>query len=125
MCTQSAGLRPFGVSLLVAGIDNDGPRLFETDPTGIFFEYLATSIGEGEVEVDEFLHKNYTKSLTIEEGVKLALKALKKVLGEDLGVERLDCAYIRTDEKKFKKLDSKKLSDLFNGVPINNKKKKE
>ena len=52
ICTQSAGLRPFGVSLLVAGVDQDGEaRLFETDPTGIFFQYKATAIGEGETEV--------------------------------------------------------------------------
>ena len=37
VCTQSGGLRPFGVSILVAGIDNHTPRLYETDPTGIFF----------------------------------------------------------------------------------------
>lgn len=59
LCTQSGGLRPFGVSLLIAGIDLDGPHLFETDPTGIFFEYKASVIGEAETEVEEFLHKNY------------------------------------------------------------------
>ena len=37
--TQSGGLRPFGVSLLVAGVDEKGPRLFETDPIGIYFQY--------------------------------------------------------------------------------------
>src|SRR3989339_1719157 len=47
-CTQSGGLRPFGVSLLIAGIDDTGANLFETDPTGIYFQYKATVIGEGE-----------------------------------------------------------------------------
>ena len=54
MCTQSGGLRPFGVSILVAGIDVDGPKLFETDPTGIFFQYNAVVIGEGEQEIQAF-----------------------------------------------------------------------
>ncbi|PIY60406.1 proteasome subunit alpha, partial [Candidatus Woesearchaeota archaeon CG_4_10_14_0_8_um_filter_47_5] len=48
ICTQSGGLRPFGVSLLITGIDEQGCKLFETDPTGIFFQYRATVIGEGE-----------------------------------------------------------------------------
>lgn len=51
MCTQSGGLRPFGVSLLITGVDQQGPKLFETDPTGIFFQFKAAAIGEGETEV--------------------------------------------------------------------------
>src|SRR3989338_6537225 len=50
ICTQSGGLRPFGVSILIAGIDDSTQRLFETDPTGIFFQYKASVIGEGEGE---------------------------------------------------------------------------
>src|SRR3989338_3606412 len=69
ICTQSGGLRPFGVSILVAGIDNSKARLFETDPTGIFFEYKASVIGEGEVEIEEILQKEYNSTLSIEEGL--------------------------------------------------------
>ena len=56
ICTQSGGLRPFGVSILVAGIDDTTRKLVETDPIGMYFQYLATAIGEGEVEVEEILH---------------------------------------------------------------------
>ena len=104
ICTQSGGLRPFGVSILVAGIDDHTPRLFETDPIGIFFQYRATAIGEGEIEVEEILHNDYKPNLTIEEGLKLSLKALKKVLGENFKIERIDAAYINTTEKKFRRL---------------------
>ena len=104
ICTQSGGLRPFGVSVLVAGIDDHTPRLFETDPIGIFFQYRATAIGEGEIEVEEILHNEYKPDLTIEEGLKLSLKALKRVLGENFKVERIDAAYINTTEKKFRRL---------------------
>jgi len=105
ICTQSAGLRPFGVSLLFAGVDEDGtPRLFETDPTGIFFQYKATAIGEGETEVEEILHKKYTDSITVEDGLVLAVQALKKALGEGFNEERLDGAYISTKDKTFTRL---------------------
>jgi proteasome alpha subunit len=105
ICTQSAGLRPFGVSLLVAGIDEDGsPRLYQTDPTGIFFPYRATAIGEGDTEVEEILQKKYKKELTIEEGIRVAVAALEKVLGENVSPERLDIAYVELENKTYKKL---------------------
>ena len=112
ICTQSGGLRPFGVSVLVAGIDNHTPRLFETDPIGIYFQYRATAIGEGEVEVEEILHNEYKQDITIEDGLKLSLKALKKVLGENFNVERIDAAYINIAEKKFKRVVKSKIEKM-------------
>ncbi len=112
ICTQSGGLRPFGVSILVAGIDNHTPRLFETDPIGIYFQYRATAIGEGEIEVEEILHSEYKPELTIEDGLKLSLKALKKVLGENFNVERIDAAYISITEKKFRKVTKSKIEKI-------------
>ncbi len=112
ICTQSAGLRPFGVSILVAGIDSDGPKLFETDPTGIYFQYRATAIGEGEPEVEEILNKEYNPEMTIEEGLKLALSALIQVLGKDFQTYRVDAAYIKTDEKKFMQIKKDKLDKV-------------
>ncbi len=109
VCTQSGGLRPFGVSVLVAGIDDHTPRLFETDPIGIYFQYKATAIGEGEVEVEEILHSEYKPELTIDEGLKLSLKALKKVLGENFNVQRIDAACITIAEKKFRRLTKAKI----------------
>jgi proteasome alpha subunit len=105
ICTQSGGLRPFGVSLLVGGIDNEGPVLYETDPTGIYFGYKAAVIGESETEIEEILKKQYKDSLTIEDGFKLCMGALSKVLGKNLTSDRIDAAYIKTSEKKFKRFN--------------------
>jgi proteasome alpha subunit len=113
LCTQSGGLRPFGVSLLVAGIDNDGtPVLFETDPTGIFYQYRATVIGEGETEVEEYLGKVYKDSLTIEEGLKVCISAMKKVLNSDYNPIRIDAAYITIDKKKMEKYPAEVIAKL-------------
>ncbi len=117
ICTQSAGLRPFGVSLLIGGVDEDGTaRLFETDPTGIFFQYKAIAIGEGETEAEEFLHKKYREDLTIEDGMKLAMRSLLKALGDNFSAERLDCAYIDTQNKKFKKLNKQEIEKILTEV---------
>ncbi len=99
--TQAGGARPFGVSILFAGVDKEGARLFVTDPTGIFFEFKATAIGEGDTEIKETLDKEYKETIDLEEGLKLAIKALKKFLGKDFDINRVDGAYIKTDEKAF------------------------
>jgi len=116
ICTQSAGLRPFGVSLLIVGIDSKGASLYETDPTGIYFQYFAAVIGEGETEIDEVLQKEYKKDITIESGLKLAIKALSRTLGDNFNVERLDCAYIRSDERKFTKVEKARLDKILKEV---------
>ncbi|MBI2137072.1 archaeal proteasome endopeptidase complex subunit alpha [Candidatus Woesearchaeota archaeon] len=104
ICTQSGGLRPFGVSLLIAGIDESGVKLFETDPTGIFFQYKATVIGEGETEIEELLRNEYRDDITLQEGIKLGLKGLSAFLGKDFSIERIDGAYITVAERKFTRL---------------------
>ena len=114
VCTQQAGLRPFGVSILVAGIDNGTPKLFETDPTGIFFQYKATVIGEKEPGIEEILHKKYKDSITIDEAFKLIVSTFCNVLGKDFSPSRIDAAYIKTDEKKFRKMTKAQVEKVFN-----------
>ncbi len=116
ICTQSAGLRPFGVSLLVAGIDSTGPILFETDPTGIFFQFKATAIGEGEADVQAILDKEYKEDITIEDGLKMCIRALIKVLDKNFNVDRIDASIINKDKKKFTKLDRQKLDKIFKEI---------
>jgi proteasome alpha subunit len=110
--TQYGGARPFGVSILFAGVENNTPRLFMTDVTGIFFEYKATAIGEFELEIKEILDKDYKENLTIQDGLNLAVKALKKVLGKDFDVARIDAAYINVKDKMYKKLKQEELQKL-------------
>jgi len=113
MCTQSGGLRPFGVVLLIAGIDETGPKLYQTDPTGIYNQYSACVIGEGEEEVEGLLQKEYKPDLTMEEGLKLALKALKKVLKTKINPERIDTAYVSVSDKKMGRYSKDKIAKLL------------
>ncbi|MBS3149676.1 archaeal proteasome endopeptidase complex subunit alpha [Candidatus Woesearchaeota archaeon] len=104
MYTQVGGARPFGVSILFGGIDNQNPRLFVTDPTGIYFEYKATAIGEAETEIKELLYKRYRESITIDEGIKLSIDILKQVLGKGYDLERVDGVFIKISDKQFQRL---------------------
>ncbi|MBS3151542.1 archaeal proteasome endopeptidase complex subunit alpha [Candidatus Woesearchaeota archaeon] len=104
--TQVGGARPFGVSILFGGVDEDGEgKLFATEPSGIFFQYKAVAVGEGEVEVNNILGKEYKDGIALQEGIKLAIRSLKKALIKDFDVERLSAAYVDIGEKKYRKID--------------------
>lgn len=110
--TQVGGARPFGVSLLFAGITNGKPELYMTDPTGIFFAYKATAMGEAETELKDILDKQFKDNMLIEDGLKLAVRALKKVLGKEFDAERIDGAYITTKDCKFIKVSKDKIAKI-------------
>lgn len=80
--TQSNGRRPFGVSCLISGFDDDGsPRLFQTDPSGVYHEWLAAAIGRNGKTALEFLEKTYSKDIAADDDrtIKLAIRALMEV----------------------------------------------
>jgi proteasome alpha subunit len=112
MYTQVGGARPFGVSILFVGV-GENKHVFVTDPTGIFFGYKATAIGEADNEIKEILNRDYKESMNLKDGLKLSLSALKKVLGKDFSIDRVEGAYIKADEKKFTRLTKDDFSKVM------------
>lgn len=97
--TQSNGRRPFGISCLIGGFDLDGtPKLFQTEPSGIYYEWKANATGRSADSVREFLEKYYQeKEVDTENGaVKLAIKALLEVAQS--GQKNLEIAVMRRNE---------------------------
>jgi proteasome alpha subunit len=76
--TQYGGVRPFGTALLIAGVDETGPRLFSTDPSGALMEYKASSEGSGRNGAMNYFESHYKDGINMEEAVELAIKALYK-----------------------------------------------
>ena len=111
MTTQSGGMRPFGVSLLVAGIDETGIRLFKTDPTGIYHQYKAEVIGEGSGKGKDRLEKNYKEDMSTDEAFELAFDVLKDVLGDDFTTERIDAAVIPQETKQITRLENEEIQN--------------
>ena len=110
ICTQSAGLRPFGVSLLVGGVEEDGTiKLFLTEPYGLYFQYRAAVIGEGDTEIDAILQKRYKPNMNIDESIRLGLSAMKEFLKDEFNVERVDVSFIDTKDKRFTKLTDEEI----------------
>lgn len=94
--THYGGVRPFGTSLLVAGVD-PAVGLYETDPSGALTGYMATAIGEGRRGAMEFLEEKYTEDMDRDEAIKMALDALG--IDEDIKLteESVDLAIIDKD----------------------------
>ena len=110
ICTQSAGLRPFGVSMIVGGVEEDGTiKLFLTEPYGLYFQYKAVVIGEGEDEIEPILQKKYRANITVDEGIKFGLQTMKEFLKENFNFERVDAAYVDNKTRRFKKLNDDEL----------------
>ena len=106
--TQYPGARPFGVSVMVAGI-NAEPKLYISDVTGNYVAYKATAIGENDEKIKEQLRKQYREDITIDEAIKLSLKIFKEVLGKNFQVDRFDVSFIDRKEKKMKRLKGEQL----------------
>merc|ERR1712212_840422 len=76
--TQSGGVRPFGVSLLICGWDNGRPYVFQCDPSGAYFPWKATAMGKNTVNSKTFLEKRYTEDLEVDDAVHTAILTLKE-----------------------------------------------
>ncbi|XP_047648309.1 proteasome subunit alpha-type 8 isoform X1 [Phacochoerus africanus] len=97
--TQSNGRRPFGISALIVGFDDDGiPRLYQTDPSGTYHAWKANAIGRSAKTVREFLEKNYTEDAIANdnEAIKLAIRALLEVVQS--GGKNIELAIIRRNQ---------------------------
>lgn len=114
--TQHAGVRPFGVSLLIAGIDEKGPQLFLTDPSGAFWGYKANAIGSGAQTVQEELEKEYKPEMSLDEAIILALKALKQVIETELDSTKVEVAIARTETKEFERLATEELENYIKRI---------
>ena len=101
--TQYGGIRPFGISFLLAGVDTE-PRLFEAEPSGALSGYRAAAVGAGKKEVEEVFEKEYKPGMTIDEGIHLALRALRKTIDHKIKPENVDIACITMKGKQFELL---------------------
>ena len=114
ICTQSAGLRPFGVSLLVAGVEEDGIiKLFLTEPYGLYFQYSAAVIGEGESEIEPVLQKKYKPNMSVDEGIKFGLGLMKDFLKAEFNFERVDVVYVSNKDKRYTKLTNDEIKGIM------------
>lgn len=132
---ESVMSRPFGVALLIAGIDEEGPQLYvyfwerriieeliksryHAEPSGTFYRYDAKAIGSGSEGAQAELQNEFHKSLTLEEAETLVLKTLKQVMEEKLDSKNVQLASV-TKEKGFRIYSDEEMSEVVSRLPTN------
>jgi 20S proteasome subunit alpha 6 len=92
--TQKYGRRPYGVGLLLIGAGADGARLFETCPSGQYWEYNAQAIGRRAQAAKTYLEQHLEEfpGAGKEDLIRHALKALKDCRGKE--ETTLDCVAV-------------------------------
>ncbi|KAL1922990.1 uncharacterized protein VTP21DRAFT_9366 [Calcarisporiella thermophila] len=90
--------RPFGVALLIAGVDENGPQLFHADPSGTFMRFDAKAIGSGSEGAQTELQEEYHKSMNLSDAETLSLKVLKQVMEEKLNKSNVQLASVTKDK---------------------------
>ncbi len=111
--TQYGGIRPFGVSLLIAGIGPNGPELFEAEPSGAMTGYYADSVGNAKKEVDDYLETKYSSDMPLEEAIRISVSALKKFSETKILPSNMEITYAYTKDKKFKYLGEKEIIKIL------------
>jgi proteasome alpha subunit len=112
--TQYGGARPFGVALMIAGINGKKPELFASDITGNYLAYSANAIGEDDEKIKEILREKYNSELTIKKGVKMALDIFEKLQEKKFDINRFELVYIKSEEGKLKRIEGNKLREFHN-----------
>jgi len=98
--TQYGGIRPFGVSFLIGGVNKQGPKLFITEPSGIYFQYKAKAVGIDSADANKFLEKNHKEKMKLEDSIKLGIQTFKKALGKDFKISSIIASVITADGVK-------------------------
>lgn len=102
--TQSGGVRPFGVSLLIAGYDDTGPQLYQVDPSGTYFGWKASAIGKNYQNKKTFLEMRYTgDDMHLDDAISTAMLTLKEHFEGALTADSMEIGIVGTD-RKFKVL---------------------
>jgi len=86
ICTQRYGKRPYGVGLLVAGYDDQGPHIYQTCPSANYYDCRAMAIGARSQAAKTYLEKflDTLPECQLEDLVKHGLRALRDTLPNEV-----------------------------------------
>lgn len=102
--TQYSGVRPYGVALIIGGVDKKGGAIFVTDPSGTYVPYAAVAIGANSEEVTDFLEKNYKDDVNLQDGAALATAAINLKDEKREGARHVKMSWITLDKQILEKV---------------------
>lgn len=111
--TQQGGVRPFGVSLLIAGWDEDQerPYLYQCDPSGAYFAWKATAMGKNFINGKTFLEKRYGDKLELEDAVHTAILTLRESFEGQMTEDNIEIGIC--DKNGFRRLSPAEIKDYL------------
>lgn len=110
--TQSGGVRPFGVSLLIGGYDELGPHLYQVDPSGSYWAWKASAIGKNMINSNTFLEKRYTEDMELEDAIHTAILTLKEGFDGKITNTKIEIGIV-SDDKHFRILSPQEIQDYL------------
>ncbi len=110
--TQSGGVRPFGISILIAGVDDDGPQLYQVDPSGAYFGWRASAVGKNFSNAKTFLEKRYSEDMELEDAVHTALLTMREGFEGVMDATNIQLAVVGAD-RKFRILSQAEVADYL------------
>jgi proteasome alpha subunit len=102
--TQHGGIRPFGVSLIIAGVDSTGAKLLTTDPSGSYRGYKARALGRNADQANSLLNEKYVEGLSLDEAISLAIGAVSVASGGEITPTTVKVAAIPSETRVLKRL---------------------
>uniref|UniRef100_A0ACD5V892 Uncharacterized protein n=1 Tax=Avena sativa TaxID=4498 RepID=A0ACD5V892_AVESA len=123
VCTQRSWKRPYGVGLLVAGLDESGAHLYYNCPSGNYFEYQAFAIGSRSQAAKTYLERRFEKfnDYTPDQLIRDALSAIKETLqGEKLTSSNCTIAIVGRKEDgtvdPFSMIDATRIQEIIDSM---------
>jgi len=116
--TQTGGARPFGVALIVGGIENGEPRLFETDPSGTPYEWQALAVGGNREDLIDFFEEEYREDLDLDGGIDLALRGLATVGDEELDPEGVALGTVDVETEQYRQHTTDEIATYVEEIDV-------
>ena len=114
--TQYAGVRPYGVALILGGVVNNIPQLYLTDPSGTYISYDAIAIGSGSDQVTDFLEKTYKDDLSLDDAAVLASAGIYLSSEDKEGTSHIRMAQIKTETGSYELVSNEQIANYANAA---------
>ena len=113
--TQKSGVRPFGLSCIIAGFDeaSETPKLYMTDPSGQVTMWKAGAIGKNADKVIRLLEIGYKEEMNQEECLSLAIESMLQYV--EAGSKNMEIA-IMTPGQNMQTLPDEKVDELIKKI---------
>ncbi len=116
--TQIGGARPFGVALLIGGLEDGEPRLFETDPSGTPYEWQAIAIGSDRGDLRSFLEDEYDPEIELSDAVGLGLRALGSVSEDGIAPDGVGAATVDAESGQYLELTDDEIREYLEDADL-------